>query len=76
MMVALETVLKTYSSHGAFLKGIRWLSQSSQNFIASDGCEALWEGDGSRISSWSSMSKSGKRCGDDDDAELHFGMIG
>jgi len=59
-----------------FLKGIRWLSQSSQNFIASDGCEALWESDRSRINSWSRMSKSGKRCGDDGDAELHFGVIG
>jgi len=46
MMVALETVLKTYPLYSAFLKGIRWLSQSSQNFIASDGCEALWESDG------------------------------
>jgi hypothetical protein len=43
--------------------------------IASDGCEALWESDKSRISSWSSMSKSGKRCGDNGDAELHFGVI-
>ena len=46
MMVTLETVLKTCPLHSVFLKGIRWPGQSSQNFIASDGCEALWESDG------------------------------
>ena len=46
MMVALETVLKTCPLHNVLLKGIRWPGQSSQNFIANDGCEALWESDG------------------------------